>query len=225
MTGAPPPVPHPRRIGVFGGSFDPVHRGHLEPLEAVRSRLGLEEVVFVPAFVPPHKPAGPSASAFHRFAMVAMAIAQYPAFSVSDFEVSRGGTTYTVETLRHFRANLSRTSVFLLIGSDSLLALPTWRAWREILEEFPIGVVYREPAGRAECLAALGPELASRFVPEGATPGDAREEASIFWGANAPVTISSTWIRKAMARGEGLAGSVPPCVEIYLRKERIYASA
>ena len=191
-------------------------------MEEVRRRLGLDAVVFVPAYVPPHKPAGPSASAFHRFAMAAMAIAPYPAFFVSDFEVERGGTTYTVESLRHFRAILEGTQVHLLIGSDSLLGLPTWRAWREIIEEFPVAVVYREPAGREECLAALPTELSRRFAPAGATPDVAPEGASIYWGGNAPVTISSTWIRKAVVSGEGLAGSVPPSVEAYLRREGIY---
>ena len=210
------------KLGIYGGSFDPIHRGHLEPVEQVRRRLGLDAVVFVPAYVPPHKPAGPSASAFHRFAMVAMAIAEYPAFFISDFEVERGGTTYTVESLRHFRAILQGTQVHLLVGSDSLLGLPTWRAWREIVEEFPIAVVYREPAGREECLAALPTELKGRFAPAGATPDDAPEGTSVYWGGNVPVTISSTWIRKAVVSGEALAGNVPPPVETYLRREGIY---
>jgi nicotinate-nucleotide adenylyltransferase len=154
--------------------------------------------------------------------MVAMAIAPYPAFFVSDFEVERGGTTYTVESLRHFRATLPGTQVHLLIGSDSLLGLPTWRVWREIVEEFPIAVVYREPAGREECLAALPSELKERFAPASATPEDSPEGASLFWGGNAPVTISSTWIRKAVVSGEPLAGNVPPAVETYLRREGIY---
>jgi nicotinate-nucleotide adenylyltransferase len=223
VTAVPPAFP--RRIGIYGGSFDPIHRGHLEPVEEVRKRLGLDAVVFVPAFVPPHKPAGPSASAFHRFAMVAMAIAPYPAFFVSDYEVERGGTTYTVETLRHFRANLPGTQVCLVVGSDSLLGLPAWRAWREILEEFPVGVVYREPAGLPECLRAVPPELRNRFAPDGATPDGAPEGASIFWGNNSPVTISSTWIRKAVVAGEELGASVPPSVETYLRREGIYQPA
>jgi nicotinate-nucleotide adenylyltransferase len=215
----------PRRIGVYGGSFDPIHRGHLEPVEEARRRLGLDAVVFVPAYAPPHKPSGPSASAFHRFAMAALALAQYPAFFLSDFEVERGGTTYSIETLRHFRANLPGTQVLLVIGSDSLLGLPSWRKWGEIVEEFPIGIVYREPAGRPECIAALPQPLRDRFAPEGATPADAPEGTSLFWGGNSPVTISSTWIRKAVVAGEGLAGSVPPPVETYLRREGIYQPA
>ncbi|MDL1948585.1 nicotinic acid mononucleotide adenylyltransferase, partial [Acidobacteria bacterium ACD] len=82
------PVPC-RRLGVYGGSFDPVHVGHLEPLEEARRRLGLDAVLFVPAFQPPHKPTGPSASSYHRFAMVALAIEPYPAFRLSDFETER----------------------------------------------------------------------------------------------------------------------------------------
>ena len=154
--------------------------------------------------------------------MTAMAIAPYPAFFLSDFEVERGGTSYTVETLRHFRANFPGTSVLLLLGSDSLLSFPTWRAWREILEEFSLGVVFREGAGPEACQAALPPEVTSRLAPMGCRPGEAPEGATIFWGGNAPVTISSTWIRRAVVAGESLAGSVPPPVETYLRREGIY---
>jgi nicotinate-nucleotide adenylyltransferase len=215
----------PRSIAIYGGSFDPIHRGHLEPVEEVRVQLGLDLVVFVPAYVPPHKPAGPSASSYHRFAMVAIGIASYPSFVVTDFEVERGGTTYTVETLRHFRAILPGTRIWLLLGSDSLAGFPSWKAASEILEEFPIAVVNREPDGRAECLASLSPEIRARLAPEGTLPGEAREGASIFWGNNAPVTISSTWLRKAVVSGEDLASGVPQPVEEYLRKERIYRPA
>ena len=108
------------RIGVYGGSFDPVHFGHLVPVEEARRNLALDEIFFVPAFQPPHKPSGSSASSHHRFAMLALAIEAYPAFRLSDFEVARGGTTYTVETLRHLRAARADAEFFLVLGSDSL---------------------------------------------------------------------------------------------------------
>lgn len=215
----------PRRIGVYGGSFDPIHRGHLEPVEEVRVNLGLDAVLFVPAFQPPHKPQGPSASSYHRFAMAALALAAYPAFLLSDFETERGGTTYTVETLRHLRAVLPRTETLLLVGSDSLLGFASWREWREILAAHRIGVVHREPHDREAARAAVVPEIAARWAPPGATLDDGPEDATVFWGANRPVTISSTWIRKAIETGSALEGSVPPPVEAYLRRQRLYLPA
>ena len=211
-----------KRLGLYGGSFDPIHSGHLEPVEEARQTLGLDAVLFVPAHSVPHKPAGTSAGSHHRFAMVALATQAFPRFVVSDFEAVRGGTVYTVETLRHFRAVLPGTDIFLLLGSDSLLALPSWREWRELLASWRIGVVHREPVGYAELRAHLDPEIARRLAPEGSLPREPGEEASIFWVGNSPVTISSTWIRKAVATGTSLGQSLPPAVEGYVRRQRLY---
>ncbi len=210
-----------RRLGVYGGSFDPIHDGHLFPVEETRRSLGLHEVLFVPAFAPPHKPAGTSASSHHRFAMTALAIAPYPCFRLSDFEVARGGTTYTIETLRHLKARLPDTEIVLVIGSDSYAGFETWRSWREILASFRIAVVYREGFSRLEVEPRLSPDLLAAEAPHGATLEDAPEEHRVFWSGNAPVTISSTWIRRAVLAGEKLPG-VPPPVEQYIRRQRLY---
>ena len=210
------------RIGIFGGSFDPVHLGHLVPVEETRARLGLSEVVFLPAYCPPHKPSGPSAPSHHRFAMLALALEPYRRFRLSDFEVARGGTTYTVETLRQMRALHPDGEVVLVIGSDALVSFETWRAWREIVQSHRFAVVHREPFDYLRTRDALGDELRTRLAPEGATLDDAPDEATIFWGGNAPVTISSTWLRRAIPAGEDLKGSLPPSVEAYLRHHRLY---
>lgn len=210
-----------RLVGVFGGSFDPIHQGHLGPLEGTRRRLGLDEILFVPAYAPPHKPSGPSATAYHRFAMVALALSGYESFRVSDFEMARGGTTYTVETLRHVRATYPDTEVVLVLGSDTFVTLDTWRCWREILDNHRIAVVYREPYDRAALQRCNG-ELADRLAPSGATLRDDPDGKTVFWGGNAPVTISSTWLRRAVEAGEDLKESLPPAVEKYLRKQRLY---
>ncbi len=219
-----PSRPAPRRVGIYGGSFDPVHRGHLEPVDAIASRLGLDEVVFVPAYCPPHKPSGPSAPSHHRFAMLAIALAPFPRFRLSDFEVARGGTTYTVETLRQMRALRPDEEILLVLGSDALVSFETWRSWREILEGHRFAVVHREPFDYARTREALPPDLRRRLAPESAVPGDASEEATIFWGGNEPVTISSTWLRRAIPAGEDLRESLPPSVERYVRRQLLYAT-
>lgn len=221
-----PGLPWPLgRLGLYGGSFDPIHVGHLAPVEEAREWLGLDAVLFVPAHSVPHKPAGTSAGSHHRFAMVALALQHNPRFVVTDFEAVRGGTVFTVETLRHFRAVLPGTEIVLLMGSDSLLTLPSWREWREILANWRIGVLHREPVGYGELKAKLDPEIAARLAPEGQAPCEGGDDATIFWAGNAPVTISSTWIRKAIVSGASLDGSLPPAVEAYARRQRLYLPA
>lgn len=212
-------------LGVYGGSFDPIHLGHLVPVEEARAATGLDEILYVPAFAPPHKPQGPSASAFHRFAMCAIALEAYPHLLLSDFEASRGGTTYTVETLRHVRANHPDSEVFLVVGSDSMAGLATWREWREIVADHRIVVVYREGCDYPDLREGLPPELAARLAPLGARPHDElSENQTIFWAGNAPVTISSTWIRSALPSVQSLSESLPPAVERYARRHRLYVA-
>lgn len=210
------------RVGVYGGSFDPVHLGHVVPVEEARVRLGLDRVLYMPAYHPPHKPASPSASAHHRFAMLALALEPHPDLLLSDFEVARGGTTYTIETLRHLRAQRDDAEILLVLGSDSLAQIETWRSFREILSEFRVAVVGREGFDRENLARALPPDVSSRFAPEGSRPDGGAPEHSIFWAGNAPVTISSTWLRRAIPAGEDLGGSLPAGVAAYLRKHGLY---
>jgi nicotinate-nucleotide adenylyltransferase len=210
------------RIGVYGGTFDPVHLGHVLPVEETRARLGLDRVLYVPAYHPPHKPASPSAPAHHRFAMLALALEPYPQLLLSDFEVARGGTTYTIETLRHLRAQREDAEILLVLGSDSLAQIESWRSFRELLEEFRLAVVGREGFTRESLAGTLPPDVVARFAPEGGRPAEGAPEHSIYWGGNAPVTISSTWLRRAIPAGENLSGSLPPNVVAYLRKHALY---
>jgi nicotinate-nucleotide adenylyltransferase len=210
------------RIGVYGGTFDPVHLGHVLPVEETRVNLGLDRILYVPASQPPHKPASPSAPAHHRFAMLALALEPYPNLLLSDFEVLRGGTTYTIETLRHLRAQREDAEILLVLGSDSLAQIETWRSFREILAEFRLAVVGREGFTREALCRALPKDVAERFAPEGSRPGGDVREHSIYWGGNAPVTISSTWLRRAIPAGENLSESLPENVAAYLRKHALY---
>ena len=212
-------------LGVYGGSFDPIHLGHLIPVEEARAAMGLDEILYVPAFAPPHKPQGPSASAFHRFGMCAVALEAYPHLLLSDFEASRGGTTYSVETLRHVRANHPDSEVFLVVGSDSMAGLHTWREWREIVSDYRIVVVYREGTDYPDLREKLPAELAHRLAPLGARPRDeVADHETVFWAGNAPVTISSTWIRSALPSVQSLSESLPPAVERYARRHRLYVA-
>lgn len=202
-----------RRVGIYGGSFDPIHRGHVEPALFAAERLGLDEVVFVPAYAPPHKPDGATVSAFHRFAMCALACAPHPAFRVDDFEVVRGAPVYTIDTLAHFRAVDAGAEVVLVLGSDSLATFATWKAWREIAATTPIAVLEREPWTRAAAEREVPAELIERF------------DDTILWAGNPPVTISSTWLRSALREGDPEAvAALPPAVARYLTRHNLYGT-
>ena len=142
--------------------------------------------------------------------MLALALEAYPAFRLTDFEVARGGTTYTIETLRHLRAARADAEFVLVLGSDSLAGITTWRSWQEILDEFPLAVVEREGFPSGVLARELPQAISGRF-------GE-----TIFFAGNAPVTISSTWLRRAIPAGEDLNGSLPANVAAYLRRHALY---
>ena len=122
------------RLGIFGGSFDPVHFGHLLLAECCREERRLDQVWFVPAAVPPHKRPGAVASASQRVEMLRLAIGGHEAFHVSTLEVDRGGVSYTVDTLEAVRHEQPAAELFFLMGADSLADLPTWREPARICE-------------------------------------------------------------------------------------------
>jgi nicotinate-nucleotide adenylyltransferase len=154
--------------------------------------------------------------------MLALALEPYANLLLSDFEVARGGTTYTIETLRHLRAQRSDAEVLLVLGSDSLAQIETWRSFRDLLAEFRLAVVAREGFARGDLARSLAPDVAARFAPEGSRPDGEVSDTTIFWGGNAPVTISSTWLRRAIPAGEDLNGGLPASVAAYLRKHGLY---
>jgi nicotinate-nucleotide adenylyltransferase len=132
------------RIGIFGGSFNPVHLGHLIPADDARAALGLDRVLFVPARVPPHKGAADLLDGDERAALIEAALAGEPAFEVSRADLDRDGPSYTVETIRIVRETLPEgAEVFLMMGSDSLADLPSWRSPDEILRLARVAVFPR----------------------------------------------------------------------------------
>ena len=122
-----------QRIGVFGGSFDPVHAGHLVIGEIATHELSLDGLLFVPAWKAPHKSRDPKLSAGHRLRMVRLAVRGRKGWSVSDAEIRRGGVSYTVDTLRSIRRNEPEARLYLLVGSDNLATFHTWKEWREVV--------------------------------------------------------------------------------------------
>ena len=199
------------RLGVLGGSFNPVHNAHLAMARAAIEAFGLEQVLFLPTGNPPHKHAG-LADKEHRLRMVELAVDGCPGFAVSDLEVRREGTIYTVDTLRILRERRPDASLWYIVGADTLLELHTWR---EIDAVFALCgfIVCARPGWQEEEVA----DCASRLRERGAV---------IRWLYMPGMNISSTMIRRSLERGEKTAKDlVPPAVWRYLREHRLYYPA
>jgi len=230
------------RLGIFGGTFDPVHFGHLLLAEQCREQWSLDAVWLLPAAVPPHKQRLGITAAEHRLAMLELATAGHPALRACDLELQRGGTSYTVETLASLRQADADRELFLLLGADSLADLPTWREPRRILELATVVAVNR---GRAAVDPA--PILAALTSPAGAhaAAGDlavdddrtaadrtAADRAAVDRAADRPrivtatmpaVDLSATDLRLRAAAGRSLRYMTPRAVEEYIREHRLYA--
>ncbi|WP_454006591.1 nicotinate-nucleotide adenylyltransferase [Alcaligenes sp. Marseille-Q7550] len=194
------------RIGLLGGSFDPVHRAHLALALTARRQLELDQVQLLPAAQPWQRPAL-GASAQDRLAMTALAVRPYPELSVNAEEIRRGGPTYTVETLRALPAG---PHYYWILGSDQLLNFCNWHAWEEIAERVELAVAQRPGA------APLAPApLAARLEQLG------RRLHRI---AFTPMDVSAADIRDRVRRGDNIAGLVPEEVADYIRKNGLYLS-
>lgn len=194
------------RVGLLGGSFDPIHRAHLALALAAHEQLALDEVQLLPAAQPWQRPTL-GASAQDRLAMTSLAVRPYPALSVNPEEIRRGGPTYTVETLRALPGG---ARYFWILGSDQLLNFCNWRAWEEIVERVELAVAQRPgaPMQAPVALTARLDELGRRLHRI----------------AFAPMDVSATQIRERVQRGDNISELVPDEVAAYIRKNGLYLS-
>jgi nicotinate-nucleotide adenylyltransferase len=195
------------RTAVLGGSFNPIHYGHLVLADEILEALALDRVLFVPAGVPPHKPAAQLAPAQDRYVMVELAVAGHPQFSVSDVELRRAGPSYTVDTLESLR--IPREGLFLVLGSETFLDLLTWRAPRRLAELAQIVVV---------------PRVGSAFDPAGAAfrkvVHEIGHEPQIVHASSLPISASD--LRRRVREGRSLAFRLPEPVVAYIAAKRLY---
>lgn len=214
----------PPRVGLLGGTFDPIHVGHLSAAVAVRDVLALDRVVLIPSSVPPHRPAQPRASGCHRFAMAAMAAQAAPGLEASDIELSASGPSYTVTTLSRFHAaGFAPSQLFFIIGVDAFAEIATWRHYPAVLDSAHFLVVSR-PGHDHEHAVARVPELRSRLIDlRGGAPAGAMTASPsvIFLDAETP-DVSSTLVRQRLTKGLSIEGLVPPAVERHIARHHLY---
>jgi nicotinate-nucleotide adenylyltransferase len=214
-------------LGVFGGTFDPIHCGHLELARELRAALGFSAVRFIPAGDPPHR-AAPVATAAHRLAMVELATAGHPDLQVDAREIARPGRSYSVPTLEELRSEEPSRPLALIVGADAFLGLPTWNRWREVFALAHVVVVGRPGVTIEDALPpALADEWLQRRCPDAAALGRTAA-GSVLVQAVTAHPISASAIRAQLARGpDGVAavrGLLPAAVLAYIDRNQLYRS-
>ncbi|MEA2568159.1 MAG: nicotinate-nucleotide adenylyltransferase [Acidobacteriota bacterium] len=200
-------------IGICGGTFDPFHRGHLDPVLAVREQMRWDRILYIPAYRQPFKAAGGAASGYHRFAMATLATREHDDVFVSPMELERGEISYSVDTLEVLRRQYPDATLDWIIGDDNVADLGKWKSIDRIFELANFVVLSRTdstPGEEAEGLATC------------AMPLDRARYGNIVYASNDTVPISATEIRRRLREGEPIDGLVDPLVSRYIHHYRLY---
>ena len=220
------------RVGLLGGTLDPIHVGHIDTARAARSALRLDHVYVLPSNVPPHRTEQPLASGYHRFAMTALAVNQIEGLLASDLELTAPGRSYTSDTLTRFQQahRLDAAQIFFITGADAFAEIATWHRYPEVLDLANFIVVSR-PGVSVESLRQRLPALSSRMVtaPAQREPRTANRESRpdslCIFLVNAPTPdVSSTDIRRRLAEGRPIHGLVADGVERHIAQHGLYSA-
>ena len=214
-----------QRLGLLGGTFDPIHFGHLDAAEAAYKALRLDRVMVIPAHDPPHKPADPWASAFHRFALVALAAGERSELRVSDVELTRDGPSYTIDTLRAMhRQGWAPSQLFFILGADAFAEIATWHEFPDVLDAAHFAVVAR-PGSTLDDAVERTPELRPRLGGgrDGVSAGHGKQ-TRIFLVEARTRDVSSTTVRARLTAGEPIDDLVPASVARHILANQLYAT-
>lgn len=195
------------KIGLFGGTFDPIHNGHLVIAEKTVLELGLDRVIFIPAGDPPHKTDKEVTPKSIRYQMTCLAASAFDWSDVSDFELERDTLSYSVDTVKHFRAAYPEDELYFVIGADSFADMPSWWHYRELMSLCKI-IVFSRPDTKKE-------DYLKRFDGDEKPP-------RVFLIDNVHMDISSTQIREMLGRGEDVSRLIPPAVNEYIKQHGLY---
>lgn len=192
------------KIGLFGGTFDPVHHAHLLLAEWIKEELSLSKIIFIPAFIPPHKIQHPITPAELRLEMVQLAISDNPAFAVSRVEIDKGDISYSIDTIMYFRRhlNITREQLFFIMGSDNLHQFSSWKSPDKIIDNCQV-VVYKR----------INFDF-SEFDPE--------YKHNMLLLQNPLINLSSSAIRERVLRGQSIKYMVPPLINEFISHHELY---
>jgi nicotinate-nucleotide adenylyltransferase len=213
-----------RRLGILGGTFDPIHAGHLDAGDAARAALSLDQILLVPAHDPPHRPIDPRASVYHRFALLSLAVAERSTYRVSDMELVRQGPSYTADTLRSLHAaGWNASQLFFILGSDAFAEIAAWYEFPSFLDLAHFVVIAR-PGTTIEMAAARTPQLRTRMCRAPGSEGVADGPTRIFLVEAQTHDVSSTAIRERLATGHPIDDLVPPPVARHILRHHLYGA-
>ena len=212
---------NPPPLGLLGGTFDPIHYGHLRLAEEMGEALGLAQVRLVPAGLPPHRSA-PATAASQRLQMVRLAVAGNPRLVVDDREIRKTGPSYTTETLAEIRAEVGPDApLWLFMGADAFLGLATWHDWQRLFEFAHIAIAHR-PGYRLIQSDALTDSLRSEVEHRLVDTPPATPAGSLWRFTITPLDISATAVRERLRRGQSIRYLVPEAVRTYIEEQKLY---
>ncbi len=220
-----------RRIGIFGGTFNPIHLGHVQVVREVKADFDLDKILIIPSALPPHKELDGVADAEDRLEMIRLAFSDDPSFMISDVELKRSGPSYTIDTVRHFKSILSEnTDLFLIVGLDAFLEIDTWKSYQDLFLLIPFIVMSRTINGQNSIKLewkSLKNYLQSK-ISKGYTFSLTQssfvhdKKQPIFVCNVTPVNISSTSIRRNIREGRSIKQLVPEIIEDFIKTKGLY---
>lgn len=220
----------PPKIGLFGGTFNPLHKGHLQVAKDVRQQFELDVIHLIPCALPPHKTTGPLAKAAHRLEMINLALADQQGFEVSDIEIQRQGTSYTWDTIQHYKAIIPpATRLYFIVGLDAFIEIHTWKYFSQLFDEVAF-IVMGRPGVATEFSAFIKTilEYVQTHICSGYRLGDDNkmlrhtQKQPIYLASVTPVDIASSQIRHMISKGESIEPWVTPPVARYIEKKGLY---
>ena len=212
-------------IGLFGGTFNPIHSGHLEAALVVQRTCALDKVLFVPSFIPPHKESGSIVSAAHRLNMVALAIEGFPGFIASAVEIEARGKSYSILTLQKIKTIYPKALFYFILGIDGFQEIETWKEYRRVLDQCSFIVISRPGYRLEEARKVLGEKYRDRILDISETETirtNQNEMLKIYLLPFDALDVSSTAIRERLGKGLSIQGMVPTQVNEYINQNKLY---
>lgn len=213
------------RLGLFGGTFNPIHLGHIEAGKVVQSRFHLDQVLYIPSSIPPHKETRDMASAADRFNMVSAAVSGIPGFVASSIEIETPGTSYSIHTLDRIRKQHPDADIYFILGIDAFLEIDTWKDYAKVLERCFFIVISRPGYELNNAFSVLGGKLKDRMQElrtDAEPPDPFSSETSIFLLTIDALDIASSDIRRNLSSRLSISGMVSQPVREYIKEHRLY---
>ncbi len=211
-----------KKIGLLGGTFDPVHNGHLHLAEQAQRFFNLDKVVFVPAYRSPHKLALEPVSCEHRLAMLTRALEGLPRFSMDKIEINKNEVSYTIETLKELQSNHPDWNIFLILGADAFQAIDTWKQCSQLLDYCNILVGTRPGAELQVSDSVKNKLILSASATDVKVFKNLEKGTGVTFFQISPLDISSKNIRQRIYREEEVKNLLPPSVDHYIMQYRLY---